>query len=47
MDCLNVRFGRGMVRPAVSGIDRRWKAKAEHLSPRYTTRLDELLIAHA
>ena len=42
MDCLNGRFGRGMVRPAVSGIERRWKAKAEHLSPRYTTRLEEL-----
>ena len=43
MDSLNDRYGRGMVRPAVSGIDRRWKAKAEHLSPRYTTRLDELV----
>ncbi|MHC5727272.1 MAG: DUF4113 domain-containing protein [Nostoc sp.] len=27
------------------GIDRRWTAKAEHLSPRYTTRLDELVRA--
>ena len=42
MDSLNGRFGRGMVRPAVSGIERRWKAKAEHLSPRYTTRLSEV-----
>ena len=42
MDGVNGRFGRGMVRPAVSGIDRRWKAKAEYLSPRYTTQLDEL-----
>ncbi len=47
MDGLNGRFGRGMVRPAVSGIERRWKAKAEHLSPRYTTRLDELVSVHA
>ncbi|WP_373694192.1 DUF4113 domain-containing protein [Edaphobacter paludis] len=30
-----------MVIPAVSGIDRRWRAKAEFLSPRYTTRLEE------
>ncbi len=39
---LNGRFGRGMVRPAVSGVNRRWTAKAEHLSPRYTTQLEEL-----
>ena len=42
MDSLNGRFGRGMVRPAVSGVERRWKAKAEHLSPRYTARLEEM-----
>ena len=47
MDSLNGRFGRGMVRPAVSGVDRRWSAKAEHLSPRYTTRIYELPIAYA
>ena len=33
MDSLNGRFGRGMVRSAVSGVDRRWTAKAEYLSP--------------
>ena len=42
MDALNGRFGRGMVRPAVSSVDRRWTAKAEYLSPRYTTWLEEL-----
>jgi DNA polymerase V len=42
MDSLNGRFGRGMVRPAVSGLQRRWTAKAEYLSPRYTTRIEEL-----
>ncbi|MEH2044152.1 DUF4113 domain-containing protein [Nostoc sp.] len=47
MDCLNGRFGGGMVRPAVSGVDRRWTDKAEHLSPRYTTRLDELVRVRA
>ena len=47
MDGLNGRFGRGMVRPAVSGLERRWTAKAEYLSPRYTTRLEELMIANA
>ena len=47
MDGLNGRFGRGMVRPAVSGVERRWTAKAEHLSPRYTTRLSELALVSA
>ena len=47
MDSLNGRFGRGTVRPAVSGVDRRWSAKAEHLSPRYTTRLKELASVQA
>jgi len=41
------RFGRGMVRPAVSGIDRRWAAKSAFRSPRYTTRLDELVAVRA
>ena len=47
MDSVNVRFGRGTVRPVVSGVDRRWTAKAEFLSPRYTTRLDELAAVRA
>jgi DNA polymerase V len=47
MDNLNGRFGRGVVRPAVSGIERRWSAKAEYLSPRYTTRLDEIAAVRA
>lgn len=34
IDGLNGSFGRGMVRPAVSGVKRRWTAKTEHLSPR-------------
>ncbi|WP_348269174.1 DUF4113 domain-containing protein [Edaphobacter sp. DSM 109919] len=41
MDNISGRLGPGMVIPAVSGIDRRWRAKAEFLSPRYTTRLEE------
>lgn len=47
MDGVNGRFGRGMIRPAVSGVDRRWTAKAEFLSPRYTTRLDEIAAVRA
>jgi DNA polymerase V len=47
MDTLNQRFGRGAIRPAGSGIDRRWTAKADYLSKRYTTRLPEILEAKA
>ncbi len=47
MDSLNGRFGRGMIRPAVSGIDRRWKAKEGHRSPRYTTRPNEMMRVQA
>ncbi len=36
-----------MIRPAVSGVERRWSAKAEFLSPRYTTRLEEILSVSA
>ena len=47
IDGINGRFGRGMVRPAVSGVERRWTAKAEYLSQRYTTKLDELVTVRA
>jgi DNA polymerase V len=47
MDGINARFGRGMLRPAVSGIDRKWTAKAEKLSPRYTTCADEFVCVRA
>ncbi len=39
---LNARYGRGTVFPAAMGIERGWKLRAEHRSPRYTTHLDEL-----
>jgi DNA polymerase V len=47
MDSLNGRFGRGNVRPAVTGVERRWTAKAEYLSRRYTTRVKELVTVRA
>jgi DNA polymerase V len=47
MDSLNGRFGRGMVRPAVAGVERRWTAKTEYLSRRYTTRVKELVTVRA
>ena len=42
MDALNARHGRDTVFPAAVGIGRGWKQHADHRSPRYTTRLDEL-----
>lgn len=47
MNCFNGRFGRGMMRPAVSGVERRWAGKSAHRSPRYTTRLEELSAVRA
>jgi DNA polymerase V len=43
MDGINGRFGSGALRPAATGIERRWSPKAEMLSPRYTTRFDDLM----
>ncbi len=47
MDSLNGRYGRNMIRPTVSGVDRRWTAKTDYLSPRYTTRLTEIVTVRA
>jgi DNA polymerase V len=43
MDSINGRHGQGTVRSAVSGIERPWETKAALRSPRYTTRIDELM----
>jgi DNA polymerase V len=42
LDRVNARFGRGALFPAAIGIERPWRLRAAHHSPRYTTRLDEL-----
>ncbi len=42
MDGLNAKFGRNTGFPAAMGIERGWKLRAAHQSPRYTTSLDEL-----
>ncbi len=47
LDGVNARYGRGTLRPAVSGLDRRWTAKAEYMTRRYTTRLDEVVEVRA
>lgn len=47
VDRLNGRYGRHTVFPAAMGIDRPWKLKAEHHSPRYTTWLSDLPMVRA
>ena len=44
IDYLNNSIGQQKVKHAVQALDRTWKMKQEKLSPRYTTRFDELLI---
>lgn len=43
VDALNRRFGRDTVTFAAAGARRAWKLRSAFLSPRYTTRWDELL----
>ena len=43
MDKINSQLGKGTVRMAVQRFDKRYRLKAEHLSKKYTTRLDEVL----
>ena len=42
MDRVNAKYGRNTLFPAAAGVVRGWRQQAEHRSPRYTTRLDEL-----
>ena len=43
MDIINNSYGRMKIRSAVNGFERKWKLRQEHLSPCYTTRIDQLL----
>ncbi len=43
VDEINRRHGRYTVRPLSLGNDRGWEMRRQNLSPRYTTRLDEVL----
>jgi hypothetical protein len=45
LDAVNARFGRGTLRPLSTGLARPWGTRHARLSPRYTTRLDELMEA--
>ncbi|MBI0436008.1 Y-family DNA polymerase [Roseomonas sp. KE0001] len=47
MDAINSRFGRGTLRPLATGITRPWATRAQRLSQRFTTRLEEILRAES
>ncbi|AVG17009.1 DNA polymerase V subunit UmuC [Chromobacterium vaccinii] len=44
MDAITRQFGRGTVRLASEDMTQRWRMRQDVRSPRYTTRLDELLV---
>lgn len=47
LDTLNQRFGRGTIRPGGIRPKTPWSTRANNRSPRYTTRLSDLLEVHA
>jgi len=47
LDAVNARYGRGTLRPLATGITRTWATRHDRLSQRYTTRLEEILVATA
>lgn len=47
MDKLNAKMGRGTIFPAAAGTHRKWFLKAEHHSPRFTTRWSDVPRARA
>ena len=47
LDAVNARFGQDTLRPLSTGLSRPWKTRAGNLSPRYTTRIEEILNAKA
>jgi DNA polymerase V len=42
LDAVNTRFGKKTMVLASEGMDRPWAMRAEHRSPRYTTRISDL-----
>lgn len=47
MDAINSREGRGVIRPATVPQSPAWAGRQRNVSPRYTTRLDEILLARS
>jgi DNA polymerase V len=43
MDKINRALGKDTVRAAVQGFEKRYRLKAEHLSPCYTTDINHIL----
>jgi DNA polymerase V len=46
IDKINASFGQQKIRLASQDLKRVWKMKQEKLSPRYTTKLDEIITIH-
>ncbi len=44
LDNVNKSMGKDIVRFAVQGYEKKWKLKAAHLSKKYTTHIDEVLV---
>ena len=44
LDGINQRYGQGTVKLGVESLSNRWLMRREYLSPRFTTRFDELLV---
>lgn len=42
LDAVNARFGKKTMVLASEGFTRTWQLRADHRSPRYTTRLSDL-----
>ena len=47
VDTINDSYGNMKIRLAINGFDRKWKLGQGHLSPCYTTRIDELIRVNA
>ena len=47
VDDINTKYGSETTHFASTGIKKAWKMKQEHLSPKYTTKWDDIKIAHA
>ena len=43
VDKVNVAMGKNLVRFAIQGFDKAYKARANHLSPCYTTRINDII----
>ena len=47
VDRINRRYGPGALFPASRGVARRWRMRQQRLSPRYTTRIEEVPVVRA